>query len=108
MCDTRGSVLSIIKEGDVVARNSYNRDVYFKVCRLYTGGDGIVYASLKGLDLRLEANAPLDDLVRIDPPEVSMYCEKRQAECVEKIKCLMICRDESRQHRLRLAINSPS
>lgn len=101
-------MLSVIQEGDVVARNSYNRDVYFKVCRLYTGEDGIVYASLKGLDLRLEANAPLDDLVRIDPAEISMYCEERQAECMEKIKYIVISRDESRRRRFRLAINSPS
>ncbi|KJS63971.1 MAG: hypothetical protein JL50_19855 [Peptococcaceae bacterium BICA1-7] len=108
MCNTGGIVLSDIKEGDVVARNSYNRDIYFKVVRLYTGEDGKLYACLKGLDMRLEANAPLDDLVMIEPPAVSMYCEKRQAECMEKIKYVIIRRDESLRSRLRLAINSPS
>lgn len=106
MYNTGGSVLSIIKEGDVVARNSYNKDIYFKVCRLYTGRDGIVYASLKGLDLRLEADAPLDDLVRIDPAAVSRYCENRQSKCLERINYAFICRGESRRRRLKLLINS--
>lgn len=106
MCDNGRSVVSIIKEGDVVARNSYNRDIYFKVSRLYTGEDGKVYACLKGLDLRLEANAPLDDLVRVDPPSVSRCWEKRQVEYMENIKYAFIRRDESRQRRLRVSFNN--
>lgn len=108
LCDTGASVLSTIKEGDVVARNSYNRDIYFKVVRLYTGEDGKLYACLKGLDLRLEASAPLDDLVRVEPPAVSRYWEKGQVEYTDRINYTYMKRDESRQRRLRLAINSHS
>ena len=46
-----------IKVGDYVTRNSYNNDTVFKVIKLK---DGIVY--LKGAEVRLIADAYLDDL----------------------------------------------
>lgn len=46
-----------IKVGDYVTRNSYNNDTVFKIIKIK---DGIVY--LKGLEVRLVADAYLDDL----------------------------------------------
>lgn len=46
-----------IKVGDYVTRNSYNNDTLFKVIKIK---DGIVY--LKGAEVRLIADAYLDDL----------------------------------------------
>lgn len=46
-----------IKSGDYVTRNSYNNDTIFKVIKIK---DGVVY--LKGVEVRLIADAYLDDL----------------------------------------------
>lgn len=46
-----------IKKGDYVSRNSYDNDTIFKVINIK---DGIYY--LKGTEVRLYADSPLDDL----------------------------------------------
>ncbi|MDD3653200.1 MAG: sporulation peptidase YabG [Desulfotomaculaceae bacterium] len=56
-----------IKPGDVVGRKSYNCDVFFKVIEFFINDSGKNYAYLKGLNLRLCASAPEEDLVRIEP-----------------------------------------
>ncbi|MCH1626945.1 sporulation peptidase YabG [Ferdinandcohnia quinoae] len=53
-----------IKVGDVVARKSYNLDVLFRVIEVK---DEIVY--LLGEDVRLAADAPLHDVLRINDEE---------------------------------------
>ena len=45
------------KIGDLVTRNSYNNDMIFKILSI---DDGICY--LKGIDVRLVADSPIDDL----------------------------------------------
>lgn len=98
--------MSGIKEGDVVARNSYCCDIFFKVIRLFTGPDGKKYARLKGLDLRLEANAPVEDLVRVDPLEVSKFWHLCQLKNMEKMKDIFKRRDDERRHALGRAIKA--
>ena len=49
-----------IQVGDYVTRNSYNNDTTFLVINIE---DNIYY--LKGVDIRLYADAPLDDLVKV-------------------------------------------
>ncbi len=48
-----------IKVGDIVTRKSHNHDIMFKIVRLDPKGQ----AELKGLHLRLKADAPLHDLI---------------------------------------------
>lgn len=52
----------MIKLGDVVVRKSYGGDIIFRVKAIVKNEAGKMTAVLKGLDLRLEADAPLDDL----------------------------------------------
>ncbi|NLS44701.1 MAG: hypothetical protein GX969_03045 [Firmicutes bacterium] len=47
--------------GDLVVRKSYDADVIFKVVSLYGS-----IALLKGVYSRVIADAPLDDLVKVD------------------------------------------
>ena len=47
--------------GDLVTRNSYNNDTIFKIIDIDSG-----IATLKGVNLRLEADAYLDDLKKLD------------------------------------------
>ena len=49
------------KIGDLVSRKSYNNDIVFKIINISSNN---VY--LKGLDLRLYADSPLNDLVKVD------------------------------------------
>lgn len=62
-----------IKVGDIVGRISYGSDVYFKVINLFTGHDGKEHACLKGLDVRLYADSPVDDLQKFEPSHVAAY-----------------------------------
>lgn len=47
--------------GDIVSRNSYNNDIFFKVLKI---DNDTVY--LKGMDVRLIADAPISDLRLVD------------------------------------------
>ena len=49
-----------IKKGDIVSRNSYGNDIIFSVVRIMKNETRI--ALLKGIDVRIEADAPLTDL----------------------------------------------
>ena len=50
-----------INKGDLVTRNSYNNDTIFKVINIR---DNIYY--LKGFDVRLYADSPENDLIKVD------------------------------------------
>lgn len=63
-----------IQKGDLVTRNSYNNDTVFKVLNIK---DDVCY--LKGLDVRLYADAPLDDLKKV-------IVEKDQEDYTDRIK----------------------
>ena len=62
-----------IKEGDIVARKSYNFDLYFKVCDLFERDDGRKWASLRGIDIRLCADAPVSDLEKVSSEKVAQH-----------------------------------
>ena len=47
--------------GDLVTRNSYNNDTIFKIVDIDNG-----IATLKGVNIRLEADSTLDDLKKVD------------------------------------------
>ncbi|MDK2784450.1 MAG: spore coat assemly protein [Bacillota bacterium] len=76
-----------IQKGDIVARRSYQGDIFFKVMEVLFEGERAV-ALLKGLDVRLLADAPLSDLRKVEPGELREYKEKllkRNAECFRRI-----------------------
>jgi len=45
-----------MKKGDIVARNSYNRDIVFVIDRIFKDADNNDFAILKGLEVRVEAD----------------------------------------------------
>jgi spore coat assembly protein len=47
--------------GDIVVRKSYGKDITFKIIEIKEVNEGIIY-SLKGIDLRIIADSPEDDL----------------------------------------------
>lgn len=52
-------------KGDLVTRMSYDNDLMFRIISITADK-----AVLHGLDIRLEADAPIDDLVRVDDDEL--------------------------------------
>lgn len=56
----------IIKKGDIVARKSYGKDILFVVDRIIRTKPSNSYAILKGLTIRIEADAPINDIEKVD------------------------------------------
>jgi len=65
--------LNHIKPGDIVARKKYGGDIFFKVKSLIITDTGEMTAILRGLDVRLVADAPLEDLEPQPAEEVLRY-----------------------------------
>ncbi|WP_406677442.1 sporulation peptidase YabG [Moorella sp. ACPs] len=61
-----------IKPGDIVARKKYGKDIFFKVKSLIITDTGETTAILRGLDVRLVADAPLEDL-ELQPAEKVLH-----------------------------------
>ena len=70
-----------IKKGDIVSRNSYGNDIIFSVKRIIKLANKKEIAILKGIDVRVEADAPIEDLKIVSKEEKI----KREKELEEKI-----------------------
>lgn len=74
--------------GDIVARKSYNHDVFFKVVEIINSETGETKAKLRGLDVRLFADSPLEDLVKVEGEHIREYRRRfinKNNECLRKI-----------------------
>jgi len=92
-----------IKTGDVVARLSYGGDIFFKVMEIFIGVDGKEYARLKGLDLRLLATSPLDDLQRVEPAQVAAFWHSFMTRNHEQMRRIFQRRQEEHRQRMTRA-----
>ena len=59
-----------LKKGYMVARKSYNKDIIFVIDKIIKRKDNIDYAILKGLTIRIKADAPINDLELVSRQEV--------------------------------------
>ena len=71
-----------IKKGDIVSRISYKNDIMFEVKRILKLVNEKKIAILKGIDVRVEADAPIEDLQIISREEQI----KREKELEKRIK----------------------
>lgn len=71
-----------IKKGDIVGRISYGKDILFYVERIIKTKNGKAYCILRGVKYRIEADAPIEDLEKIEKNQINI--EKRGIE--NKIK----------------------
>ncbi|MBO8138148.1 MAG: sporulation peptidase YabG [Desulfotomaculum sp.] len=85
-----------IKKGDIVARKSYNKDVFFKVVNFFEQKNK-KYALLKGLDLRLYASAPIEDLITVEQRELTEYWKKVMKRNNEQMERIFIRRSKDRE-----------
>lgn len=70
-----------IKKGDAVTRKSYGNDIIFLVKKIMKLANKNQIAILKGIDVRVEADAPIEDLKTVTKEEII----KREKELEEKI-----------------------
>ncbi|WP_096441152.1 sporulation peptidase YabG [Alteribacter populi] len=83
--------MSVIKEGQIVGRTSYQCDILFRVVSL----EGKV-AELRGEEMRLIADAPIDDLVVLEESER----KKHQKKFKEKEEsCYQLFRQDRKLNR---------
>ena len=73
--------MSEIKKGDIVSRYSYGHDIIFSVKRVLKLANKKEVAILKGIDVRVEADAPIEDLKILSKEEQ----KKREKELEKKI-----------------------
>lgn len=78
-----------IKKGDIVGRNSYGKDILFIVERIFKKETGEKIAILKGLIIRIEADAPMEDLVVIEKERIENNVRSMENKLENRIrKCL--------------------
>lgn len=63
----------MLQVGDIVARVSHREDIFFHVDQIHANSEGEGTVILKGLNLRLLADAPISDLIAKSPVEVANY-----------------------------------
>ncbi|HUS88127.1 MAG TPA: sporulation peptidase YabG [Desulfosporosinus sp.] len=63
----------MLRVGDIVARFSHRQDIFFHVDQIHENLKGEGSAILKGLNIRLLADAPVSDLIAKSPVEVANY-----------------------------------
>ena len=74
----------ILKKGDIVGRNSYNSDILFKIDKILETNKGKI-ALLKGLMIRIEADAPIEDLKAVNKDTVRKNIKKFENIIINKI-----------------------
>lgn len=75
-----------IKKGDVVGRISYGKDILFTVERIVNRIDGTKVAILKGIIIRIEADADVEDLVPMHKHQVKTNMRSLEDKLQNKVK----------------------
>lgn len=88
-----------IAVGDLVIRKSHGGDIVFKVTDIFSDEAGVRHCILKGLHLRLLADAPLDDVQRIDAEHLRNEIVRMESMHNESLKRVMQRRSLEREQR---------
>ena len=75
-----------IKKGDIVIRDSYDNDIIFSVERIMKLSTKRKIALLKGLDVRVEADAPIEDLQIVSKEEQMRREKELEDRIINKIE----------------------
>ncbi|MDS1029718.1 sporulation peptidase YabG [Bacillota bacterium LX-D] len=81
--------MPVIKPGDIVTRKSYGGDIYFRIIDVQKG-----VCTIKGLDVRLIADAPISDLEVKKPNEILQYKQRKIQINIANIKKIKSKRNE--------------
>lgn len=77
--------MNTIKKGDIVGRISYNQDILFTVESIIKSSNEKQIAILKGITIRVEADAPIEDLMLIKKQKVEENLRSLDIELEERI-----------------------
>lgn len=75
-----------IRKGDIVSRNSYGNDIMFTVKRILKLSDQNEIAILKGINVRVEADAPVEDLKIVSKEEIRIREKEFETNILLKIE----------------------
>lgn len=75
-----------IKKGDIVGRKSYGKDILFTVEKIIQRKNEEPIAILKGLIIRIEADAVLDDLVIMEEKQIQTNMRSLEEKLADKMK----------------------
>ena len=75
-----------IKKGNIVTRNSYGNDIYFYVKRILKLANKKSIVILKGIDVRIEADAPIEDLKLVTKEEYNNIEKEFNKKIIKKIE----------------------
>lgn len=75
-----------IKKGDIVGRRSYGKDILFRVEKIIQRRNEKPVAILKGLIIRIEADALLDDLVVMETKQIQTNMRSLQERLKDKME----------------------
>lgn len=78
----------MFKMGDIVARESHKQDLFFRIEQIVSVG-GEKVALLKGINHRLMADAPINDLIGKNPSEVAHYQREDFQDIYNKLKVVV-------------------
>ncbi|WP_010235324.1 sporulation peptidase YabG [Clostridium arbusti] len=84
-----------MKIGDIVVRKSYDKDITFKIIDIKDTDKGIIYV-LNGVNLRIVADAPMEDLEQIDEDGLGASDIVFNRKVNESIKKIISSRNSSR------------
>ncbi len=75
-----------IRKGDIVGRKSYGKDVFFIVDNILKTRLNNEFAILKGLNIRIMADSPIDDLEVIKKKDVINSIKRSDIDLEERIR----------------------
>lgn len=92
----RGGPVKRVRIGDIVTRKSYGGDIFFRVEAVLQQEES-AHALLRGLFVRLYADAPVDDLERKDVAEINTYRREFAKKHTEYLRQVRACQYRTRQ-----------
>lgn len=96
--------MEFFRRGDIVGRKSYKRDIFFKIIDFFKDEEGKDCAVLKGIFLRLQANALLEDLVKVESGELSSHLREQTVKSSEQMNRILARREKERKFFLSRAV----
>lgn len=91
--------MSTIAVGDLVVRKSHSGDILFKVAEITSDDNGRKHCILKGLHMRLLADAPMDDLERVDAEKLRNEIVHMESMHNDSLKRVMLRRGTEIEQR---------
>lgn len=88
-----------VKKGSVVTRNSYGNDIIFYVKEIIKSKNLAPIAILKGVTLRIEASAPLEDLKIVNNNIIDKHIEEFERSMETKVNNIIEKYDIGKSYR---------